>query len=82
VQFQGGAQSPDIVTGIPGVHFEVKRAEAQRVYPWLEQAIGDAGESCPIVLHRKNAAPWLAIVRLDDLPRLATQLYLTLAGAR
>jgi hypothetical protein len=45
----------------------------------LEQAIGDVGENIPVVLHRSNNRPWVAIVRLDDLPRLAVQLYLTLA---
>jgi hypothetical protein len=33
----------------------------------------------PLVLHRANQQPWVAIVRLDDLPKLAVQLYLTLA---
>ncbi len=64
---------------IPGVHFEVKRVEALRLYPALEQAIEDAGENVPVVLHRANQKPWVAIVRLDDLPKLAVQLYLTLA---
>jgi hypothetical protein len=74
VQYQGGAGSPDIVADLPGVHFEVKRSEQYRVYEWLGQAVADAGENVPVVLHRRNASPWLAIVRLDDLPRLATRL--------
>lgn len=53
--------------------------EIARLYPALEQAIGDVGENIPVVLHRSNNRPWVAIVRLDDLPRLAVQLYLTLA---
>jgi hypothetical protein len=36
----------------------------------FEQAMKDAGEQVPVVLHRKNNKPWLAIMRLDDLPRL------------
>lgn len=79
VQYAGGRDSPDVV-GLPGVHVEVKRKEQQRFYDWIEQAIGDAGDSVPLLLHRQNNKPWLAVVRLDDLPRLATQLYLTLAG--
>lgn len=78
-QFQGGDDSPDVKAAIPGVHVEVKRLEALRLYPALEQAIADAGENVPIVLHRTNCHPWVAILRLDDLPRLAVQLYLTLA---
>ena len=78
-QFAGTDESPDIRTGIKSVHFEVKRAETLRIYEALAQAIGDAGENVPVVLHKQNRKPWVAIVRLDDLPRLAVQLYLTLA---
>ena len=45
----------------------------------LEQAIGDAGQKVPVVVHRQNRKPWVVIARLDDLPRLAVQIYLTLA---
>ncbi len=78
-QFQGRDDAPDIVTGIPGVSFEIKRNEGLSLYPALEQAIWDAGENIPVVLHRANRRPWVAIVRLDDLPKLAVQLYLALA---
>jgi Holliday junction resolvase len=78
-QFSGGADSPDVVTAIANVHIEVKRVEDFRLYRALDQAIGDAGSKVPVVMHRMNQRPWVAIVRLDDLPRLATQLYLTLA---
>ena len=77
-QFQGGEDSPDIVTAIEDVHFEVKRAESLQLYAAIEQAVGDAADKVPVVLHRKNNKPWLAIVPLDDLPRLAFQLYLTM----
>jgi len=78
-QHHGAPDAPDICTAICGVHFEVKRVEAFRLYASLEQAIEDAGEKVPVVLHRANRQPWIAIVRLEDLPRLAVQLYLTLA---
>jgi Holliday junction resolvase len=78
-QHRGGPDAPDIRTAICGVHFEVKRRETLRLTDALSQAIADAGENIPVVLHRANGQPWLAIVRLDDLPKLATQLYLTLA---
>lgn len=79
-QFHGRDDAPDICTGVPGVHFEVKRTESLSVYTALSQAIEDAGESVPVVLHRRNGQEWLAIVRLEDLPRLAVQAYLTLAA--
>jgi hypothetical protein len=78
-QFSGSAESPDVRAAIPGVHFEVKRNEALRLYPSLDQAIADAGENIPVVLHRASQQPWVVIVRLDDLPKLAVQLYLTMA---
>jgi len=79
-QFQGTDESPDLLVDIPKVHFEVKRVEALRLYDALGQAITDAGDSVPVVLYRANRRPWVTIVRLDDLPRLAVQLYLTLAA--
>jgi len=78
-QYCGDPEAPDIRTAIAGVHFEVKRCEVLRLYAALEQAIQDAGENIPVVLHRANGRPWVAILRLEDLPRLAVQLYLTLA---
>lgn len=78
-QFAGTDDSPDIRTAIESVHFEVKRAESLRIYEALAQAIEDAGDNIPVVLHKQNRRPWIAIIRLDDLPRLAVQLYLTLA---
>jgi hypothetical protein len=78
-QYQGCDDAPDIRTAIAKVHFEVKRVETLRLHDALQQAIADAGDKLPVVLHRANQKPWVAIVRLDDLPQLAVQLYLTLA---
>ena len=78
-QFCGSDESPDVVTDIENLHFEVKRAERLRLYEALDQAIADAGCRIPIVLHRANERPWVAIVRLEDLPQLAVTIYLTLA---
>jgi len=79
-QFAGGEDSPDIRTAIEKVHFEVKRTEKLCLWPAVNQAVEDAGDNVPVVLHRANGKPWVAIVRVDDLPRLAVQLYLTLAA--
>ncbi len=78
VQYQGTPDSPDVV-GLPGIHVECKRAETIRLYEAVDQAVADAGEYIPVVCHRTSRHPWLATVRLDDLPALATQLYLILA---
>ncbi len=78
-QYHGGPGSPDVVAEIPDVHLECKRTERFRLYEALEQAIADAGDKVPVVAHRQNHKPWVVITRLDDLPRLAMQIYLTMA---
>ncbi len=77
-QFSGSPDSPDVVCDIPGLHWEIKRAERLSLYAALEQAIEDAGEETPVVLHRASRQPWVAIVRLDDLPEVVGRLYLQL----
>lgn len=79
-QHRGGPDAPDVRAAIDGVHFEVKRRETFRLWEAVIQAVEDAGDNVPVVLHRSNGRPWIAVVRLDDLPRLATQLYLTSAS--
>jgi Holliday junction resolvase len=79
-QHRGSPDTPDVCTAIEGVHFEVKRRETFRLWDAIAQAVVDAGPNIPVVLHRSNSKPWIAVVRLDDLPRLATQLYLTSAA--
>ena len=79
-QYRGGPDSPDVHLDIPDVHIECKRTERLRLYEALDQAIGDAADKVPVVMHRQNKRPWVVVLRLDDLPRLATQIYLTLAA--
>ena len=74
VQFQGSPESPDVVIDIPDIHIECKRTERFRLYEALGQAVTDAGTNVPLVLHRQNHKPWVAIVRLDDLPTLIQKL--------
>jgi len=73
-QFAGGPESPDVLTAVAAVHLEVKNVERGNPYQWLEQAIRDAGKKVPVVLHHRNRQPWLCIVRLEDLQRLALAL--------
>ncbi len=74
-QYQGGPDSPDVVTEIPGVHFEVKRTEGLSVYAALEQADEDRDwEEIPVVTHRRNRKEWVVVLRLDDLPELVRRL--------
>lgn len=81
VQYQGGPGSPDVTHDIPGLHIEVKRAETFSLWKALEQAENDAPlGAAPVVLHRKNLKPWVAVVHLDKLPTLAKALVQYLEG--
>lgn len=70
-QYHGRDDAPDVVCdSLPGIHFEAKRCERGNLYDWLQQAIDDAGTKTPIVAHKKNRKPWVAILRLEDLLRI------------
>tara|TARA_R110002051_G_scaffold126604_2_gene200222 strand:+ start:3465 stop:3836 length:372 start_codon:yes stop_codon:yes gene_type:complete len=67
-QYQGGADSPDVVCGIPNTHCEVKRVEKLNLGNAMAQAVADSGgNSIPYVAHRKNLGDWMVTVRADDL---------------
>jgi len=64
-RYIGGLELPDVT--LPGIHVECKRTEALRLYDSMAQAVRDAnGKSLPVVMHRKNHAPWVAIMLLED----------------
>lgn len=63
--YKGGMENPDV--SLPGIHIEVKRTERLSLYDALAQAQRDAnGKALPAVMHRKNHAPWVVIMTLDD----------------
>lgn len=69
---RGGSLSfgevPDL-TGLPGVHIEVKRVERLNLREAMEQAIRDAErfhDGAPTVFHRRNRQPWLVTMLLED----------------
>jgi Holliday junction resolvase len=69
-QYHGGGESPD-VTGLPGFHIEVKRVEKLHLWNALDQAEADARDGeVPIVVHRVNHRPWVAILPFEDFLRL------------
>lgn len=71
VQFQGGADSPDVRIDID-LHIEVKRSETLNLYAALDQAQADAPQGVPaIVCHRRNGRKWVAIVEIDSLADVA-----------
>lgn len=66
VQYCGANGDADVI-GLFGIHIEVKRVEALRIYEAMNQAKNDAREGeIPVVMHRKNKERWLAIMELDD----------------
>lgn len=71
-QFSGGGDSPDVISNVPGVHWEVKRVESGNLYNWFHQARRDSLETgnIPVVAHRKNGKEWLAILNVEDLLEL------------
>ena len=80
VQFQGGKESPDVQHSIDGLHFEVKRCQRMQMEDWMAQAVGDAGDNVPLVLHRKNNKDWMLTLRLEDAREFATTLAAFLAA--
>jgi hypothetical protein len=74
VQYHGGPDSPDVVLeGVP-IHVECKRTERLSLWPAVDQAVADAGDSVPIVWHRCNRRESVVIVRTCDLARLVEVL--------
>jgi len=71
-QFKGNHNAADIDAANGNrLHLEIKRTERLRLYEALAQASDDSNDDqVPIVLHRPNRCPWVAIVYLDDLTRL------------
>lgn len=73
---RGGSLSfgdkPDL-TGLQGLHIEVKRVERLNVPEAMRQAVRDSerfGDGIPALFHRRNRQPWLVTLRLDDFMNL------------
>lgn len=65
-QYKGGGDSPD-VTGLPGIHQEVKRVEKLNIHDAMDQSKRDAADAeVPIVVHRRDRTPWLVTMSAED----------------
>lgn len=65
---QSYGNTPD-VSGLPGIHVEVKRAERLNISQAMAQAVRDAErfqDGAPAVFHRRNREPWLVTMQLQD----------------
>lgn len=59
---------PD-VTGVDGIHCEIKRVERLNVPEAMAQAIRDSEkfhDGRPVLFHRRNRQGWLCTMRLED----------------
>ena len=66
-QYCGNTGEAADVIGLPGLHIEAKHQETMRLYDWMAQAKRDAkGKSLPAVFHKKNNAPILVTMEMED----------------
>ena len=65
-QYCGNTGEAADVTGIEGLHIEVKRCEAVHFKEWTHQAERDCGGKIPVVMTRQNGEPWRVILRAED----------------
>ena len=73
---------PDL-TGLPGVHIEVKRVERLNVGEAMSQAIRDSErfhDGAPALFHRRSRAPWLVTMRLEDWLKLYESSHTACSG--
>lgn len=68
--FGSGSQGGGDITGVPGVHLEVKYQEALNIWAALAQACDEAGTNVPVVAFRRNRSGWFGALPLDDLAAL------------
>ena len=69
---RGGSLSfgevPDL-SGLPGIHIEVKRVERLNLHEAMQQAQRDSQrfhDGAPAVFHRRSREPWLVTMTLTD----------------
>lgn len=67
-QYCGQSGDAADITGLPGIHNEVKRVERLDLYGAMAQAVRDSTGSgkLPIVAHRRNNCGWLVTMRAED----------------
>ena len=71
-QYCGKSGDASDVVGLPGLHIEAKHQETMRLYEWMSQAKRDSEGTgmLPAVFHKKNNAPILVTMELDDFMNL------------
>lgn len=71
-QYCGNTGDASDVVGLDGIHIEAKHQERMQLYDWMAQAKRDAvgTGNLPTVFHKKNNAPILVTMELDDWMKL------------
>lgn len=73
-QYCGNTGDASDVVGLNGLHIEAKHQERMQLYEWMSQAKRDAkaggGKNLPAVFHKKNNAPILVTMELEDFMNL------------
>lgn len=73
-QYCGNTGDAADVVGLNGLHIEAKHQERMQLYEWMAQAKRDAeaggGNKLPAVFHKKNNAPILVTMELEDFMNL------------
>ena len=70
-QHKGGADSPDVITDMERVQWEVKRREAFNLPEAVKKLETETDfMDIPVVAHRKNHKPWLATLPMAPFLRM------------
>lgn len=71
-QYCGKSGDASDVVGLPGLHIEAKHQERMSLYEWMAQAKRDCEGTgrLPAVFHKKNNAPILVTMELEDFMNL------------
>ena len=77
-QFSGAAGDADLVTSLPGVHWEIKRYAKVAAVRFLEQAERDSKEDLAVVALREDRGSWVIMLRADNLEDLARRIVASL----
>lgn len=74
-QYSGTEGTADVVSSVPGVHWEVKRYARIASLRFLEQAERDClANDLPVVAMREDRGEWTIQLRLKDLPRMSEKV--------
>ena len=65
-QYRGNTGQAADVEGVPGFHIEAKHQERMKLYEWMDQAVRDAKDGKPVVIHKANNRPVLVTMLFDD----------------